>query len=104
MAYSSKDGNNTFQTFTWFVGSFFIPLFLILFLYFKIFLTQSKMATNRRLIETGEGRKQVRLFGILSTLNRFQLYLETGNWEIKERMVIGRSRYKLWTHKICAFG
>jgi len=40
-------------------GSFFIPLFLILFLYFKIFLTQSKMANKRKMVKTGEGKKQV---------------------------------------------
>ena len=93
-----EDANYLFQTFIFFLilGSFFIPLFLIIFLYIKIFLTQSKMATNRRLIKTGEGRKQGRLFGILSTLNSFQL---PGNREIKHRI-----RGKGWTGDLSEVG
>ena len=38
-----------------FAGSFFIPLFLIVFLYFKIFLTQKKVASRRQQIKTRGG-------------------------------------------------
>ena len=46
-------------------GSFFIPLFLIVFLYFKIFTTQRKIAKRRKQIK-GEptcknGGKQVKI-------------------------------------------
>ena len=48
-------------------GSFFIPLILIVFLYFKIFTTQQKVASRRKQIKTntsgsqgqGQGTKQV---------------------------------------------
>ena len=40
---------------TIFAGSFFIPLFLIVFLYFKIFLTQKKVASRRQQIKTRGG-------------------------------------------------
>ena len=46
-------------------GSFFIPLILIVFLYFKIFTTQQKVASRRKQIKTntsgsqGQGAKQV---------------------------------------------
>ena len=47
-------------------GSFFIPLFLIVFLYFKIFTTQRKIAKRRKQIK-GEptcrnGGKQVKIY------------------------------------------
>ena len=38
-----------------FAGSFFIPLFLIVFLYCKIFLTQKKVASRRQQIKTRPG-------------------------------------------------
>ena len=38
-------------------GSFFIPLFLIVFLYFKIFTTQQKVASRRERIKTNQGAK-----------------------------------------------
>ena len=46
------------------LGSFFIPLILIVFLYFKIFSTQQKVASRRKQIKTntggqGQGGKQV---------------------------------------------
>lgn len=45
------------------LGSFFIPLILIVFLYFKIFTTQQKVASRRKQIKTntgsqGQGAKQ----------------------------------------------
>ena len=43
-------------------GSFFIPLFLIVFLYFKIFTTQQKVANKREQIRTAKNdQKQVGL-------------------------------------------
>ena len=44
------------------LGSFFIPLILIVFLYFKIFTTQQKVASRRKQIKTNtgsQGGKQV---------------------------------------------
>ena len=44
-----------YLTFPCFLGSFFIPLILIVFLYFKIFTTQQKVASRRKQIKTNTG-------------------------------------------------
>ena len=44
-----------YLTFHCFLGSFFIPLILIVFLYFKIFTTQQKVASRRKQIKTNTG-------------------------------------------------
>lgn len=57
------------------IGSFFIPLILIVFIYFKIFLTQKKVADKRQNIKTtgsstgSDGEKQIKK--INKVLNQF---------------------------------